>query len=595
MMAPESKESKAPHGEHTANLAHADASYREAYQYWGYLFKEDKCGTPLLDRLLKGIAETISRRFEPSDSPDLTPSQMAAWYRDVGGDYDVLFMDTPSTSIAFIYRSLGAFHSLQPGPTDDGYSSPTVPALKKQGFVTWQTIQLLLGPEDHVPFLQRAVEKYDVVDPETGNIFPKILPKECFPDCPDDAMEAWYQGVAARLKREAEEEANGRHLADQPRPRASTDTGDGSSADERHGAFKYFEDPMYRNARQRPPIMRHVSKQSSRPVDGSSRTVTSRVRHMLNPWSTRRKSVPGHYESDSYSEEDITPIAPVPPPPPPATRYTSHQRPHPPHQSHQPPRADYATDSDSDPERVAAYRRRLGVHAHRSHDVPPTQPEYFADYAEARRYSHQEPGVRLEGRSSSATSPQPVYRPTQSPLFATQVAHMQARKYHDYRPTLPPRTGYTPAIQHGVRWGPAAVPVTPPRNVEPGHRREREREGRDGGAMWHERESGGSSHHSRARRRRSTEDATYPRERGNGETARTRSHDRVRDDWAEREGGRGRSWRGHWDGRDGDGAGEDSRSGSGSRSGSRSRERERERERRTHSFGGQIMRFLKEF
>lgn len=59
MMAPESKESKAPHGEHTANLAHADASYREAYQYWGYLFKEDKCGTPLLDRLLKGIAETI--------------------------------------------------------------------------------------------------------------------------------------------------------------------------------------------------------------------------------------------------------------------------------------------------------------------------------------------------------------------------------------------------------------------------------------------------------------------------------------------------------------------------------------------------------
>jgi hypothetical protein len=36
-----------------------DAAHREAYQYWGYLFKSDKCGTPLLDRLLKGIAAAI--------------------------------------------------------------------------------------------------------------------------------------------------------------------------------------------------------------------------------------------------------------------------------------------------------------------------------------------------------------------------------------------------------------------------------------------------------------------------------------------------------------------------------------------------------
>lgn len=45
-----------------ANLAHADAAHREAYDYWGYLFKKDKCGTPLLDRLLKGIAEVIVSR-----------------------------------------------------------------------------------------------------------------------------------------------------------------------------------------------------------------------------------------------------------------------------------------------------------------------------------------------------------------------------------------------------------------------------------------------------------------------------------------------------------------------------------------------------
>jgi hypothetical protein len=42
--------------EHAAN---ADATHREACEYWGYLLKPDKCGTARLDCLLKGIAETI--------------------------------------------------------------------------------------------------------------------------------------------------------------------------------------------------------------------------------------------------------------------------------------------------------------------------------------------------------------------------------------------------------------------------------------------------------------------------------------------------------------------------------------------------------
>jgi hypothetical protein len=36
-----------------------DAAHREASQYWGYLIKDDKCGTELFDRLLQGIAEVI--------------------------------------------------------------------------------------------------------------------------------------------------------------------------------------------------------------------------------------------------------------------------------------------------------------------------------------------------------------------------------------------------------------------------------------------------------------------------------------------------------------------------------------------------------
>lgn len=42
--------------------ANADAAHREALEYWGYLIKQDKCGTPLFDRLLKGIAEVIVSR-----------------------------------------------------------------------------------------------------------------------------------------------------------------------------------------------------------------------------------------------------------------------------------------------------------------------------------------------------------------------------------------------------------------------------------------------------------------------------------------------------------------------------------------------------
>jgi hypothetical protein len=52
-MASDANETKA----HEA--ADVDATHREACQYWGYLIQPDKCGTPLFDRLLRGIAEVI--------------------------------------------------------------------------------------------------------------------------------------------------------------------------------------------------------------------------------------------------------------------------------------------------------------------------------------------------------------------------------------------------------------------------------------------------------------------------------------------------------------------------------------------------------
>lgn len=54
---PENKEQQP--GEKAAN---DEAAQREAYDYWGYLLKPDKCGTRKLDNLLKGLADVIVSR-----------------------------------------------------------------------------------------------------------------------------------------------------------------------------------------------------------------------------------------------------------------------------------------------------------------------------------------------------------------------------------------------------------------------------------------------------------------------------------------------------------------------------------------------------
>ncbi|KAF2655014.1 hypothetical protein K491DRAFT_577123, partial [Lophiostoma macrostomum CBS 122681] len=515
-----------------ARTAPADPAQREAFEHWGYLIKDDKCGTDKFDRLLKGVADIISTQFEPHGSSDLTPSQLAAFYRSVGGNYDVLFIETPPTSISFIYRSLGAFHSLQPAPDDDGYGAPTIPALQRRGFVTWQTIQLLLGPEEHVAFLQEAVKKFDVKDPQTGEVFPKLLPKECFPDRPDDAMEAWYESVAQRLKREAEEDATEKqetHVrveVDDHGPRTSSEM---SGDDERHGAATYFSDPLYRKARTRPPFMRHVPKQPSY-VEDRSRSVANRVRHMLNPFSRERRRSPRGKYDDSYSDEDElrTPVAAVPPPHrqpvPPSHTYSNvsstHKRPHPPRRGSSLSTTDSDSDSDGPPN-----RHRPPVLRHRrSHDPPvPVSPprDYFPTYYEGRerepRYSHETTPSDRPMRKEDG--PPSQYGPTKSPLFATTYAQMQQGGYYDRRPSMPPKASYQPT---GTRYNlrPADADVYP----------------WDRGRNSYEGLSPRDRDRDRDRDRRRSEEFLRDRDRDGGrqDSVRTRSHDRVKEEWDER-------------------------------------------------------------
>ena len=137
----------------------------------------------------------------------MTPTRLASFYRSVGGNYDTLFLETPEQSLSFIYQSLGCVHTLQ--PTKDDFAPPAIPSLTPRGFVRWQMIQLLLGPEEFVPYLQEAVRKFDLVDPTTGRVFPKLLPKDSFPDQPDPEMVNWHNAVFESLQRDAQEEMSG--------------------------------------------------------------------------------------------------------------------------------------------------------------------------------------------------------------------------------------------------------------------------------------------------------------------------------------------------------------------------------------------------
>jgi hypothetical protein len=408
---------------------------------------------------------TQTSNFEPSDCNDLTPPQLAAFYRAVGGNYDILFVETPAPSISFIYKSLGCLHSIQPSPSDDGYTVPSVPALKPRGFVTWQTIQLLLGPEEHAPFLQNAVKQFDIVDPETGSIFPKILPKNAFPAKPDQAMLDWYESVSEKLRVEAEAVPMG-HPA-----RTSLETTSdsaGESGDERTEAAKYLSNPMYRDVAGRPSIVRRFSRASPRQaLEDRGRAVAHRVRHFISPdyGRHRRRSLPER-QNDDYYDEDPTPTSVHAPnlSPQYRPRRTSHQRLSPDSESEiKPPQR----RSSRSPRRDKSPRRERTEHGskhgsattspllrhHRSHELPPSPREYFPPYysEDERRHSIIPTEEKVGG-----------FAPSKAPFFAAQVSQLQQERIR----TSPRSEGGAYAGPRGTYAGRPAVSYSR-RNVDP--------------------------------------------------------------------------------------------------------------------------------
>lgn len=112
-----------------------------------------------------------------------------------------LFVNAPHESISYIWQVFGCRHSLQ--PTDNDYEQPSVPALKFKGFVRWESIQILLAPEEHVPFVLYAVKNWHLKNPDTGDLFPTDLPVTAFPSEPDPDITAWHAACGDKLKKEA--------------------------------------------------------------------------------------------------------------------------------------------------------------------------------------------------------------------------------------------------------------------------------------------------------------------------------------------------------------------------------------------------------
>ncbi|PMB71021.1 hypothetical protein BM221_003485 [Beauveria bassiana] len=199
-----------------------------ALQYC-YMFESDKRPTKQLDALLRAISLHILLHIGDRNELQLTPKKLAAFYKTVGGDYDYM----PDSSISYIWQVTGCQHTLQ--PTDNDFAPPSIPALTPRGFCRWESVEILLGPEEHVPFLQFAVKNWNLRHPETGECFPADLPTDVFPSAADEEVDLWHKACGERLTREAAGRP-ARPARQTTRNQEPTDPVDANPPDSGHGS-----------------------------------------------------------------------------------------------------------------------------------------------------------------------------------------------------------------------------------------------------------------------------------------------------------------------------------------------------------------------
>ncbi|WKT39879.1 hypothetical protein QSH57_001698 [Fusarium oxysporum f. sp. vasinfectum] len=432
---------------------------------YSYMYEKDKSPSKLLDALLRAISRHIIHEIGDKTVCHLTPEKLAAFYKAVGGDYDSLF-EMPHESISYIWQVTGCQHTLQ--PTDDDFAPPSIPALTARGFSRWESLEILLGPEEHVPFLQFAVKNWQLKHPETGQDFPAELPPTVFPTQADAEVDRWHKSCAEKLRKEA----NAREREAYREAREPTGPGEPPEGPEPKFAYSHVRGRAFPGTRARPerPLYNHVPGRHAggRPTRPSPERYNSRSDeharrrsfsdynqqpspdvpphaphappgsyldpHAKRPAPPRRHSQPRHYSSDSSDDEPVPPRAKrrpeASPPSPTSRRYSpTNDRP-PPVASNPPPtfrphRADGRASDDSTRRRSThspSLREKLtekvsnilpnGLSSNPDRTRnPPRAPSYNTDSSRGRRSRDRLPPSRLSrsysdisGASSEAES-----------------------------------------------------------------------------------------------------------------------------------------------------------------------------------------------
>ncbi|ROT35007.1 hypothetical protein SODALDRAFT_321091 [Sodiomyces alkalinus F11] len=336
-------------------------SPKSAGGYYGYLFEKDKTPTKTLEALLRAIAKYIIANIGDKRTNCLTPAKLAAFYRAVGGDYDSLFHVMPHASISYIWQVTGCQHSLQPIPGND-FDPPSVPALTLRGFVRWESIEILLGPEEHVPFIQYAMKHWKLKHPDTGEPFPPDLPKEAFPLKPDNEVDRWHKQCAEKLRQEATkpDTASSKPSVPADTPPPATDREEPKVK----VAYVHVRNPYPESAPRTRPGPPEYAAHTARPVPFSHGVGRVPIQRVRVPPSPERERGPHRHAHGSSSDEhsrnnqrrrsfsdypspppDNSQPAFQPPPQPPPTRPPGDRR------RRSPPRHRSGTDSPSDSER----------------------------------------------------------------------------------------------------------------------------------------------------------------------------------------------------------------------------------------------------
>jgi hypothetical protein len=179
-------------------------------------------------------------------------------------------------------------------PPDNNYAAPTIPVLTCEGFVRWQSIETLLDPGEHVPYLQKAVNELPIINPETNKRFPADLPTTALPTEPDPAIVKWHTKCADKLRKDVS--------SDEQRSRPSTA---GRDKPDIRAAYAHIKVPHYSYSATSSPKERGWKDRdyfNSKPVLRRQRTTANTPRQRSSYDAPHRTSASPHPPQESETE-----------------------------------------------------------------------------------------------------------------------------------------------------------------------------------------------------------------------------------------------------------------------------------------------------